>query len=86
MISAVLWIAGFDGDLKNAVVAAAVAGLGVFLLSLTMVFPRGAAGFGPWHPLSARDRARRGRTIRQTDPDAAGRPRPRAPSASPALA
>jgi len=38
------------------------------------------------HASILRDRARRSRVPRQIDPDASGRPRPRAPSASPSAA
>lgn len=45
----------------------------------------GAGGYPVRHGVALRHRSRRFRTPRQLDPDAAGRPRPRAPSAHPSV-
>ncbi|GAA4233651.1 hypothetical protein FHR32_002678 [Streptosporangium album] len=74
----------FDGG--GPLTAAAVVGLGVFLLVWALRRPPLVTEAGKRAPLSRRDRARRAMFVRQRDPDAAGRPRPRAPSPGPAPA
>jgi hypothetical protein len=60
-------------------VATAVAAVLIFaILAGRLGTPRRAPQ--PVRVLSQRERARRAAAIRQNDPDAAGRPRPRAPS------
>ncbi|GLW09825.1 hypothetical protein Misp01_49540 [Microtetraspora sp. NBRC 13810] len=64
----------------------AVAGLSALLVLWAVRALRGGPRLDTWSPVGVRDRARRTTFVRQRDPDAAGRPRPRAPSASPAPA
>jgi hypothetical protein len=77
-----VWL--FDGG--GLMTATAVVGLGVLLLAWALRQIPVAAEAGRRSPLSRRDRARRTMFVRQRDPDAAGRSRPRAPSAGPAPA
>ncbi|MCG5219686.1 DUF6412 domain-containing protein [Streptosporangium sp. KLBMP 9127] len=77
---------GAGGDPGNVLAGVAVAGLSVLLLAWAATVLRGGSAAGPRSPLAARDRARRTTFVRQRDPDAAGRPRPRAPAVSPAPA
>ncbi|SDQ67987.1 DUF6412 domain-containing protein [Thermostaphylospora chromogena] len=77
---------GTAGDSSGVLTVAAVAGLSAILLRLAARAAGVGAPLDPWAPLSVRDRARRTTVVRQRDPDAAGRPRPRAPTASPARA
>ncbi|MFI9640826.1 DUF6412 domain-containing protein [Micromonospora sp. NPDC051925] len=72
-------LADGPGDLLAG--AAVVAAL--LLVVLLAARPRPATGpaYGRRRAVGLRDRARRRRVPRQTDPDAAGRPRPRAPGA-----
>lgn len=77
---------GAAGDSSGVLAVAAVAGFGALLLRLTARVAGSGTLLDPWTPLSVRDRARRTTVVRQRDPDAAGRPRPRAPTASPARA
>ena len=60
-----------------AVATAVAAVLVIAMLAGRLGTPRRAPQ--PVRVLSQRERARRAAAIRQTDPDAAGRPRPRAP-------
>jgi hypothetical protein len=66
-----------------AVATLAVAGL-VALVARRPATVTGAGG--PAHALALRERASRTTFLRLRDPDAAGRPRPRAPSAGPRAA
>ncbi|WP_433248499.1 DUF6412 domain-containing protein [Streptosporangium sp. CA-135522] len=75
----------FDGG-GGAVTATAVVGLGVLLLAWALRALPVTAQTGERSALSRRERARRVLFVRQRDPDAAGRSRPRAPSAGPAPA
>lgn len=75
----------FDGG-GGAVTAAAVIGLGVFLLAWALRGVPVAAEPGGHFTLSMRERAGRLVFVRQRDPDRAGMSRPRAPSAGPAPA
>lgn len=68
------------------VTAAAVIGLGALLLAWALRGVPGASGADDPSSPSARERAGRCVFVRQRDPDAAGRPRPRAPSTGPAPA
>ncbi|WP_326826700.1 DUF6412 domain-containing protein [Streptosporangium sp. NBC_01639] len=77
-----VWL--FEGG--GLLTATAVVGLGVLLLAWALRRPPLLAETGERSPLSRRDRARRTMFVRQRDPDAAGRPRPRAPSSGPAPA
>jgi hypothetical protein len=77
-----VWL--FDGG--GIMTATAVVGLGVLLLAWALRPVPVASEAGHRSPLSRRDRARRTMFVRQRDPDAAGRSRPRAPSAGPAPA
>jgi len=74
----------FDGG--GVLTATAVVGLGVILLAWALRPAPVTSGARARSPLSRRDRARRAMFVRQRDPDAAGRSRPRAPSAGPAPA
>ncbi|MEV4377479.1 DUF6412 domain-containing protein [Streptosporangium amethystogenes] len=74
----------FDGG--GVLTATAVVGLGVLLLAWALRPAPVTSGARARSPLSRRDRARRTMFVRQRDPDAAGRSRPRAPSAGPAPA
>ncbi|MEU9836025.1 DUF6412 domain-containing protein [Streptosporangium sp. NPDC048047] len=78
-----LFVWMFDGG--GAVTAVAVVGLGVLLLAWAL---RAVPSVSDPRrlPSRERDRARRTMFVRQRDPDAAGRSRPRAPSAGPAPA
>ncbi|MGC5009858.1 DUF6412 domain-containing protein [Streptosporangium sp. DT93] len=78
----IVWM--FDGGGMPA--AAAVVGLGVLLLAWALRPAPVFSGAGPRSSRPERDRARRTMFVRQRDPDAAGRSRPRAPSAGPAPA
>ncbi|MFU8872067.1 DUF6412 domain-containing protein [Micromonospora sp. SL4-19] len=71
------------GLLAGAAVAAAL--LLATLLALRSRAIPGAARSG-WRPVTLRERARRRRVPRQVDPDAPGRPRPRAPGRRPSAA
>ncbi|MBB2908788.1 hypothetical protein FHS43_000034 [Streptosporangium becharense] len=76
------WLAG-DGGLT----IAAVVGFGVLLLAWAALRRMPVASEAERRvPPSRRERAGRGLFVRQRDPDAAGRSRPRAPSAGPAPA
>ncbi|GAA5047047.1 hypothetical protein HNP84_000446 [Thermocatellispora tengchongensis] len=86
LLLAVAVLGGAAGDPRGMLAGAAVAGLSVLLLAWAARALRAEPRADPWTPLSARDRARRTTFVRQRDPDAAGRPRPRAPSAGPAPA
>jgi hypothetical protein len=65
----------------------AAVGLGLAVLAAVLVVAVAAAGLPAWSPgarawfVGARARIRAYRTPRLSDPDAAGRPRPRAPAA-----
>jgi hypothetical protein len=74
------------GDSRGAVAFVAVAGLSVLLLAWAAGVLGGRPETAVPHPSAARARARRTIFVRQRDPGAAGRSRPRAPSASPAPA
>ncbi|MFF5208561.1 DUF6412 domain-containing protein [Streptosporangium sp. NPDC000396] len=80
-----LFVWMFDGG-GGAVTATAVVGLGVLLLAWALRVVPVASEPGQDSPLSRRERAGRTMFVRQRDPDAAGRSRPRAPSAGPAPA
>ncbi|MDP9847807.1 DUF6412 domain-containing protein [Streptosporangium lutulentum] len=77
-----VWLLG-DGGFMT---ATAVVGLGVLLLAWALRSLPVTSEAERRSPLSRRDRARRTMFVRQRDPDAAGRSRPRAPSAGPAPA
>ncbi|MEW2428096.1 DUF6412 domain-containing protein [Micromonospora sp. NPDC047644] len=71
-------LAGRPVDLLAGAALTALVLLAVMMLAARARDRSGAPGVGPrWAGLRARSRGRR--TPRQIDPDAAGRPRPRAP-------
>jgi hypothetical protein len=83
----VAWLLGLlllHADPGSALVGVAAAVAGALLLRLLRVVPAGAAGTLPGPVLRALSASTA--THPQRDPDAAGRPRPRAPSAGPLTA
>ncbi|WP_432900242.1 DUF6412 domain-containing protein [Micromonospora matsumotoense] len=73
-------LADRPGDL---LAGAAVAALLLVVALAARPRPTTGPGCGRRRAVGLRDRARRRRVPRQVDPDAAGRPRPRAPGGSP---
>jgi hypothetical protein len=84
LLSLVLMVLGAGGDPRGVLAGVAVAGLSAILLAWATRALRLRPRSDPWSPPSGR--APYAAFVRQRDPDAAGRPRPRAPSASPAPA
>jgi Family of unknown function (DUF6412) len=73
--------------LAGAVLAGAMLAVVLALLTSVATFSRTAAALPMIRRASAlREKSWRAAFLRQRDPDAAGRPRPRAPSAAPAAA